>query len=134
MALDEDGGDGVREPGDLTEIDTAVERDDDVEPFRAGRLDPARQVQLLEEQIAKQQGRRTRRFGIVRGRIEIEDTDVGAIQVWRAESRRGMMQFWLASQSGDRASLTSTWCSHRLLPGPRPARATPGTLSPHPCA
>ena len=67
----------VRHPA---EIRRAVERHDDVEPFRAGRLDPARQPHFAE-QIAQRQRDAPEHVDVVIGRIEIEHAEIGLIEM-----------------------------------------------------
>ena len=63
----------------------AVERHDDVKAFRAGRLDPRRQAELLE-QIAHAERRLPHRGGIILRRIEIEHADVRVIEIGHARA------------------------------------------------
>ena len=49
IPLNQQRAHGVGEPGHPAEFQFAVDRHDDVEALRAGRLDPAREVELREE-------------------------------------------------------------------------------------
>ena len=112
IALDQHRAHRVGEPRHLAEAGLAVERDHDVEPLRARRLDPARQAELVEE-IAKPQRRRSQHAQVVFGGVEIEDADVGVVQVRRARRPHVRGDAVLVGQPQQRSRIADERMAHR---------------------
>ena len=111
VALDQDRAGAVGEPRDLAEVVLAVKRDDDVESLSSpmsspSSSGPARAGGAQPERGCAQDVR------LVLGRVEIENADVGVVEFGARDVHTcGVMQFWLASQSSERVSQTSGWCT-----------------------
>ena len=111
----------------VAEVRLAVERHDDVKALRAGRLDPARQPQLVQ-QIAQRERCRAQRLGIVFRRIEIEDADVGVVEVGRARRPHVRRDAVLVGepQQRSRVGRRADDAPCRPSSAPRPARSHAG--------
>ena len=78
--MDERGTYLVGEVGNKAHGRVGRDRDDDVVALRAGRLDPRRKAQFLQ-QITQVERGFPNGLRIVSGRIEIEDAEIGTLQV-----------------------------------------------------
>ena len=78
IGVDEVGRDGARESADLVEVRVPIERDEDVQPARAGCLDERLEILPLEQFTKRERGTADC-WKVVAGWIEIEDHLVGVI-------------------------------------------------------
>src|SRR5579872_1502265 len=81
IALHHEGADRIRESRGVALLHLAVDEGDNVEAFRSGRFDDAVEAELPEEGAERERDLPQDVRLIVGGRIEIEDADIGAVEI-----------------------------------------------------
>src|SRR6266540_3250784 len=100
------------EPRYLAEATLAVKRHSDVEPLGTRCFHPACEAQLVEE-AAKRECCRTQDIRLIFRRVEVEDADVGLVQVGRARRPHVRRDAVLVGEPEQRSRVAYEWMVHR---------------------
>ena len=110
MALHQHCTGAIGEARGLTKAGAGLQRNEDLEAFRTGRLQPALELQLQQE-IADGECRSSQRVGVLLGGIEVEHAQIRMPEV-RHAGRPGMWRdAVLVREPQERANV----CHERML-------------------